>query len=191
MANFFDMFKNSRRKKVIPLVLVLDTSGSMSGERIKHLNEALNALLEKISNYNKDDKSNMCIKVAILGFSSGSKWLTDDFVDPVQFCLPTITASGVTDLGCALNELNKKIISSSVSLGVDSFTSASIIFVTDGMPTDNYSIALEKLLKNNCYKMAKKYAIAIGEETDRDILKKLVDGYETIVHLSSSYLLKK
>lgn len=191
MANFFDLFKYSKNKKrVIPLIFVLDTSGSMCGERIEYLKMAFDSLFERISDYNKNEVNNVCIKVAILKFSSGAQWMTNGLVNPTECRLPDIVADGVTNLGCALEELNNKLTHKELFAGLDIVT-PSIFFVSDGGPTDNYYVALEKLMQNKDYKAANKIAIAIGDDADCGVLKEVTGSLESVVHIYSAMLIEK
>ena len=191
MANFFDMFKYSKNKKrVIPLIFVLDTSGSMCGERIEYLNMAFDSLFGRISEYNKNEANEVCIKVAILKFSSGAQWITNGLVNPVECRVPDIVADGVTNLGCALEELNNKLTHKELFAGLDIVT-PSIFFISDGGPTDNYYVALEKLMQNKDYKAANKIAIAIGDDADCGVLKEVTGSLESVVHIYSAKLIEK
>ncbi|MFN8444284.1 MAG: VWA domain-containing protein [Caldilineaceae bacterium] len=116
-----------------PCVLLLDTSGSMSGDPIQQLNEGLGAFKNSLAN---DDLALLRVEVAIVTF--GPVNLTQDFVSAGQFQPPTLRANGDTPMGSAINlaldklEERKKIYRNS---GL-SYYRPWMFLVTDGQPTD-------------------------------------------------------
>ena len=96
-------------KKVLPLIYVIDTSGSMFGDRIASVNEAIHEL-EPILREKVGEIPEAEIKIAALTFSSGARWITaNGLVSLDDFFWNDATAGGLTDLGAALKELNQKL----------------------------------------------------------------------------------
>ena len=98
-------------RKVMTLFYVVDTSGSMCGSKIGSVNsameEAITSDLPEISAANDDAE----IKVAIMQFSSGCSWITPQS-GPIAIgdvIWNDLNAGGVTDLGAACKELDKKL----------------------------------------------------------------------------------
>ncbi len=90
------------------LFFVIDTSGSMAGNKIGAVNDAVEnvlPMLDEISASNPDAE----IKVAALEFSSGCNWLYDEPKLASEFVWQDVTASGLTSLGAACQELNTKL----------------------------------------------------------------------------------
>ena len=81
-----------------PVILLLDTSGSMSGQPIQELNRGLAAFKEDVQ---KDSQASLSVEVSIITFSPIVK-LTQDFVTIDQFTLPTLEVGGVTPMGAAI-----------------------------------------------------------------------------------------
>jgi uncharacterized protein YegL len=79
-----------------PVILLLDTSGSMSGQPIQELNRGLAAFKEDVL---RDTQASLSVEVAIVTF--GPVRLTQDFVTIDQFTLPKLEADGVTPMGAA------------------------------------------------------------------------------------------
>jgi uncharacterized protein YegL len=77
-----------------PCVLILDTSGSMSGSRIAALNEGLNIFRDELV---KDELAKKRIEIAIVEFNSVVR-IVQDFVTAEHFHPPTLKASGGTDI---------------------------------------------------------------------------------------------
>lgn len=86
------------RQPRCPCVLVLDTSGSMDGEPIGRLNEALESLASDLSS---DRLAMKRVEVAIVGFPPVQT--LHDFSTPDRFVPPVLNASGQTPLGAAVH----------------------------------------------------------------------------------------
>ena len=124
-------------KKVLPLIYVIDTSGSMFGDRIASVNEAIHEL-EPILREKVGEIPEAEIRIAALTFSSGAQWITQNgLVSLDDFFWNDATAGGLTDLGAALKELNSKLSRSSFLVSDTGFCAPVIIFMSDGEPNDN------------------------------------------------------
>ncbi len=192
MANFFNKFKQKNiDKKIVPVILAIDASGSMNGKRITHLNNAIRNIMKSFVAYNGNEENDFFIRMAILKFSSGSQWITSGLVDPADLNFSGISCGGVTDLGSALNELDQKLSRQEFFIATNSYAAPFICLVTDGMPTDDYGVSLKKLNGNKWYKVAKKVAVAIGDTVDFHVLHEVVGSSDAIVHLNTEALLEQ
>jgi uncharacterized protein YegL len=66
-----------------------------------------------------------------------------------------------------------------------------IILMSDGEPTDNYQVGLNKLKSNNWFKSALKFAIAIGDDANKDVLEEFTGSKEAILTVHNTDALKK
>jgi len=177
-------------RKVLPIIYVLDTSGSMSGDRIASANEAMNETMEvlkDVSAKNPDAE----IKVGVLKFSSGAEWVTNGLVFMEDFYWNDVKAGGVTDLGSALKELDSKLSRSEFLVSDTGFCVPVIMFMSDGQPTDNYEKALEDIKNNNkWFKYATKISIAVGDDADTEALAKIAGNKEAVVSVTDVETLK-
>lgn len=177
-------------RKVLPIIYVLDTSGSMSGDRIASVNEAMNETMEvlkDVSAKNPDAE----IKVGVLKFSSGAEWVTNGLVFMEDFYWNDVKAGGVTDLGSALKELDSKLSRSEFLVSDTGFCVPVIMFMSDGQPTDNYEKALEDIKNNNkWFKYATKISIAVGDDADTEALAKIAGNKEAVVSVTDVETLK-
>ena len=177
-------------RKVLPIIYVLDTSGSMSGDRIASVNEAMNETMEvlkDVSAKNPDAE----IKVGVLKFSSGAEWVTNGLVFMEDFFWNDVKAGGVTDLGSALKELDSKLSRSEFLVSETGFCVPVIMFMSDGQPTDNYEKALEDVKANNkWFRYATKISIAVGDDADTDALAKIAGNKEAVVSVKDVDTLK-
>jgi uncharacterized protein YegL len=89
------------------LFFILDTSGSMHGNKIGALNQAISEvmpMLDDISANNADAE----IHIAALQFSSGCQWIYDEPKPADQFRWIDRQAEGLTDLGAAYHRTDPK-----------------------------------------------------------------------------------
>jgi len=178
-------------RRTMTLFFLIDTSGSMEGNKIGAVNDAVvNVLpmLNDISETNPDAE----IKVAALEFSSGVNWLYDEPKLAKDFIWQDVSAGGLTSLGGACAELAAKLSRSGgfMQSASGSFAPA-IILLSDGGPTDNYEAGLAKLQTNNWFKSAIKIAIAIGDDADKDVLKQFTGNSEAVITVHNIDALKQ
>ena len=138
-------------RRTMTLFFLIDTSGSMEGNKIGAVNDAVvNVLpmLNDISETNPDAE----IKVAALEFSSGVNWLYDEPKLAKDFIWQDVTAGGLTSLGGACAELAAKLSRNGgfMQSASGSFAPA-IILLSDGGPTDNYEVGLAKRCTETVY----------------------------------------
>lgn len=169
-------------KKVLPIIYVVDVSGSMMGDKIATVNEAMHESMNVLKEVSEDN-ADADIKVGVLKFSSGAQWVTKTgLVSLEDFYWNDLQATGVTDLGMALNELNEKMTRSSWLVSETGFCLPVFIFMSDGGPTDNWQKAFANISSTNrWFKEGRKIAIAIGDEADEDVLKELTGTVEAVI----------
>jgi len=180
-----------RRKMV--LFFVIDTSGSMCGSKIGSVNDAIENVLPMIGEIS-DENPDAEINVAALEFSTGTRWLYDEPKNAKDFIWQKVEADGLTSLGEACEELNKKLSRTGgfmpTSTGSGYFAPA-IILLSDGGPTDNFEAGLSSLQTNLWYKNAIKIAIAIGDDADKEVLKQFTGSSEAVITVHNIDALKK
>ena len=147
-------------RRVMTLFFVVDTSGSMSGEKIASLNVAAREVIPFISDLSASN-ADAQIKIAVLEFSSGTEWMYPQPMDAENFQWRDLEAGGLTDLGEACIELGNKLSTKAYMTEATGSFAPAIILMSDGEPTDDYKRGLEKLKANNWFKAAIKVAIAI------------------------------
>lgn len=180
-------------KKVLPIIYVIDTSGSMNGEKIAAVNEAMHEtvdVLKDVSSKNPDAE----VKIAVLSFSSGAQWVTNEnsLEDLEDFVWTDITAGGITDLGYAISELEHKLSRQELLKSEVGFCIPVILFMTDGQPTDNYQKPLKKANKDNTwFRHATKIGIAVGDDADENVLAEVVGNPEAVIKIHDNDTLKK
>ena len=163
-------------RKTLTVFFLIDTSGSMAGGKISSLNVAIRdtlPMLEQISSENTDTE----IKIAALQFASGCDWMYPRPLPVEDFEWNDLEATGLTSLGAAYQELQKKLSQTSGFMQEANASCAPVmILFSDGVPTDDAQHGLDHLKENNWYKAAIKIAVAIGDDTNKDVLKEFANN---------------
>lgn len=154
-----------------PCLLLLDTSGSMSGSPIEELNQGLKLFKE---NLKSDGMAMQRVEIAIITF--GPVELVTDFIGADNFIPPNLTASGDTPMGNAIEqglkllEIRKQIYRQA---GI-SYYRPWVFLISDGSPTDNWQRAAEQVHggDNNQRKQFSFFAVGV-EDADMITLRKI------------------
>jgi uncharacterized protein YegL len=181
-------------RKIMTLFYLVDTSGSMYGEKIGKVNAAMEECipdLKEISKENDDAE----IRLAIMQFSNGCSWITPKSgpVGIEDIIWNDLNSGGLTDLGAALIELDKKLSRNEFLQSQTGAYAPVILLFSDGGPTDNWEKGLAQLESNNWFKNAIKIAIAIDidGEADKDVLAKFTGNSESVITVKDKNMLKK
>ena len=160
-----DTIKIDLKKRAMVVFFVIDISGSMKGNRIQAVNDAIRNLIPELKK-REASNTNAEIRVAIMEFSSNANWRTPEPVPVSSFSYNDITyVGGGTNFGKAFAELNKKLSRSAfLKSSAGSYTPL-IILMTDGKPSDLalYKEELDKLKMNSWFQYSTKAGIAIEE----------------------------
>ncbi|MCX7735048.1 MAG: VWA domain-containing protein, partial [bacterium] len=117
-----------------PVLLLLDTSGSMSGEKIQQLNEGIKIFKKQVQ---EDDIASKRVDVAVIAFDSNVK-VIHEFSSIEDFEPQELEASGSTNMGEAILtgiDLVEKRKNQYKQKGIDYYRPW-IVLITDGAPTD-------------------------------------------------------
>ncbi len=178
-------------RKLLPIIYVIDTSGSMAGDRISSVNEAMNDCVDVLKDVSESNPTAE-LKIAVLQFDSNAKWVTKGLVFLEDYFWNDLNTGGLTSLGSALAELDKKLSRSEFLTSDVGFKAPVIIFMSDGYPTDEYEKTLAKLQANNkWFRIATKIAIGVGDDFDKDALSKIVGNVEAVIPVNDNETLKK
>ena len=171
-------------RKLLPIIYVLDTSGSMEGSRIAAVNAAMNETMEVLKDVSSKNPTAQ-LKIAVLQFSSGPQWVTDELVFMEDFYWNDLKAGGLTDFGSALNELNNKLSREQFLISKPGFKAPVIIFMSDGEPTDDYESALNKIKSNNnFFKVSTKIVAAVGNDANVQVLQEITGNKEAVIKVN-------
>ena len=125
-----------------PCLLLLDTSGSMRGKPLDELNAGIRQFKDELF---ADEMAQKRVEIAIVGF--GPVRVLTEFQTPDVFDPPTLTATGDTPIGAAIEAglaLLDQRKQAYTNNGV-SYYRPWIFLITDGGPTDYWQAAAEKV----------------------------------------------
>ena len=83
---------------------IVDCSGSMTGEKIGTVNNAIQSVIPEMVSEARDNP-NAQLYIRTLSFSSGAKWITEGAIPVEDYAWDDLQANGVTDMGAAFNIL--------------------------------------------------------------------------------------
>jgi len=127
-------------------VLVLDKSGSMSGQPIRQLNSGLVILKDELM---QDSLAQKRVELAVVSF--GPTEVTQSYVSATNFIPPELQANGDTPMGSALLKAVELIESRKAEYRTNGirYFRPWLFLITDGSPTDmnspEWSDALTKI----------------------------------------------
>jgi len=152
-----------------PCLLLLDISGSMSGNPIRELNDGLKIFRDELM---ADSLAAKRVEVAIVSFSPVS--VVNDFQTADLFSPPNLTAQGDTPMGEAIErglDLLSKRKETLRNNGI-AFYRPWIFLITDGGPTDNWSNAASRVKEGETKKAFAFFAVGV-EGARMDILSQM------------------
>jgi uncharacterized protein YegL len=166
----------------LPVYFLLDTSGSMRGEPIEALNNALSGMINTLRS---DAQALDSLWISIITYDREIKEISP-LTELVSFQLPEITCpqSGPTNTGAGLEyviqQVKKDVIKGSETQKGDW---KPLLFVfTDGKPSD-MPLYREKIVEIKNLNFGAVVGCAAGPKADDLILKELTDD---VVHLDSA-----
>ena len=172
MSNIpFDPSKFTAAKaKPLPVILLLDVSGSMGGEKIRNLNDAVRDMLEV---FRDTENSETEIWVAIITFGDQVK-LHQKLVSAGQIQWEDLSAAGSTPLGVAL-QMAKAMIEDKVIVPSRAYR-PTVVLVSDGQPTDDWENPLKGFISDGRSGKCDRMAMASGAQADETVLGKFIEG---------------
>lgn len=155
----------------LPVYLLLDTSGSMSGEPIEAVKNGVQVM---ISSLRQNPQAIETAFISVITFDSAAQQIIP-LTDLASFQMVDIRATGVTALGDAL-----KLVANKIDTEVAKTTTEQkgdwkplVFIMTDGIPTDDWQSGLTEFKKR---KTAFTVACAAGNGVDTGILKQITDN---------------
>ena len=176
-------------RKTMTLFFLVDTSGSMDGDKMGSVNDAIRETVPDLQDLS-DSNPDAAIKIAALQFDTDVRWLYPQPIDSADFRWNDLQANGLTSFGAALIELNAKLSKTQFLQEAAGSFAPVIILLSDGGPTDNYKKALDSIQQNNWFKYAIKIAIAIGNDADKKVLAEFTGNNEAVIEVHNRLALK-
>jgi uncharacterized protein YegL len=154
----------------VPCVLLLDVSGSMSGQRIAELNEGLVTLKDTLC---ADSLASKRAELAIVTFG-GTVNVIQEFITAEHFQPPHLIASGGTPMARAIItglEMITARKSTYRSNGI-SYYRPWVFLITDGGPDDGWQTASEQVKQGEASKSFAFFTVGV-EGSNFDVLAKI------------------
>ncbi|MDQ1142183.1 vWA domain-containing protein [Pedobacter agri] len=155
----------------LPVYLLLDTSGSMSGEPIEAVKNGVQVM---ISSLRQNPQAIETAFLSVITFDSAAQQIIP-LTDLASFQMVDLRATGVTALGEAL-----KLVSNRIENEVAKTTTEQkgdwkplVFIMTDGVPTDDWLPGLAEFKKQ---KVAFTVACAAGSGADTTVLKQITEN---------------
>lgn len=159
----------------LPVYMVLDCSGSMSGEPIEAVRMGLRAL---VSDLQGDPQALETAWLSVISFDSSAKQAVP-LTEIGSFQEPNLDAGGTTAMGDALKTLlecvDREVRKTSANQKGD--YKPLVFIMTDGMPTDSWESAADEVKRR---RLGNIIGCAAGPDADDAVLKRIT---ETVVRL--------
>lgn len=184
MAELENVMEAGFAQSEIIVIPIIDVSGSMGGERIGMVNDAMSEVPEQLNAIN-DGLIDTRLLIAPMEFSSGASWFQLHNGEPAEvdtFVWRDMQASGLTDMGEAFKLLTEKLTVKEKGgwMSGRGGMAPILILISDGGPTDNYKPQLEILKKRGWFRAAHKFAVAVGD-ADKEVLKEFCGFDEAVI----------
>ncbi len=162
----------------LPVYLLLDTSGSMSGEPIEAVKNGVQIL---VSTLRQDPYALETAFLSVITFDSAATQAVP-LTELATFQTPSLTASGTTALGSALSLLADRVETEVAKTTADAKGDWKplVFLMTDGSPTDDWKKGLDKIKKVRTGMIV---ACAAGSRADTTVLKQIT---EVVVQLDTA-----
>ena len=168
-------------------IFLADCSGSMYGDRIEVLNDAIDSVIPHMKSVANENPQAQ-VYVRALKFSNGAQWHVSQPTPVEEFRWEPLEADGGTDMG-------KAFLMVADALKIPPMTARSLapvlVLLTDGQPTDDVNAGLNALFNADWGKKAVRVAIAIGDDADMSVLQQFTKNPELIVKAKNAEQLVK
>ncbi|MEY1273641.1 vWA domain-containing protein [Proteus mirabilis] len=156
--------------KPLPVVLLLDVSSSMSGDKIENLNKAVEDMLDTFA---QEEKMETEILVSVITFGNQVE-LQVPYTKASQVQWQGLQANGMTPMGTAL-KMAKAMIEDKETTPSRAYR-PTIVLVSDGQPNDSWEKPLEDFISEGRSSKCDRMAMAIGRDADETVMKRFIEG---------------
>ncbi len=167
----FDPSKFTAPKaKPLPVIFLLDVSGSMGGEKIHNLNDAVRDMLDV---FRDNETSETEIWVSIITFGA-QVTLHQPLASANDIRWQALAAGGTTPLGVAL-EMAKAMIEDKDVVPSRAYR-PTVVLVSDGQPDNGWEDALQAFVSEGRSAKCDRMAMAIGADANEAVLRTFIEG---------------
>ena len=195
MENKDRMLGEGIARQELHLMFVIDNSGSMEGEKLGAVNNAIRDVMSIMPEI-QEDTADATIKISALKFSDDAKWVYSTPQVVSEFKWKDLSTEGGTNLSAAYDALAQWLCKKEKGGQMPDIGGVApiLILMTDGMPTSyDWEQHLDSLKKKGWFRVALKYALAIGIDTQEamDVLSKFTGNPETVLKVYTAEALRK
>lgn len=179
-----DLTPSAMPRRTVVIFFLIDTSGSMYGNKIGSVNSSMEEILPIIRDMNQSN-TDAEVKIAAMTFADYAEWIYDEPKLAENFLWRDVDADGMTNFAEACDKLKEKLSRKEflpTSTGSGYFAPV-ILLLSDGGPTNEEYVwkrSLDELKQNKWFSHALKFAIAIGDDCDEDVLAQFTGNKESI-----------
>ena len=166
------------KARALPVIILADTSGSMSTDgKIATLNDAIK---DMISTFRSESVRQAEIKVGLITFGGDSAELHLPLAKAAEIeNIENLNAIGRTPMGGAFKLATQVLEDKDVITSRDYHPV--LILLSDGRPTDDWKQSLQELCQNERAQKASRFAMAIGNEANIDVLSDFNNDLEASI----------
>lgn len=172
-----------QEKKTLPVLLLLDVSGSMEGEKIDTLNQCTREMITTFANV---PQGGVEIQVGVITFGGDNAMVHTPF-QLAQILKEKgwmdLTADGPTPFGGALS-LGFSILEDRSNLPKTIYRPA-VVVVSDGIPTDEWEQPLEQFITQGRSSKAQRFAVPIGTDVHLEPLLRFTETKDQVLQANS------
>lgn len=166
----FDASKYTTNAKPLPVLLLLDVSGSMDGSNIAELNKAVSIM---INEFKKTVAKEINIVMSVITFSNGANIHIP--MTPVENIVwHNLSAGGGTNLSAALYQA-KSLIEDRNVVPSRAYRPA-VILVSDGYPNYNWEKSMKEFIETGRSSKCDRMAMLIGESGAASVMNEFLKG---------------
>lgn len=152
--------------RTLPVILLLDTSGSMrQDDKIDVLNESVAEMIKELASV---DAGHGFITLTLIAFGGESAEIIQKNVPVASIAFTPLIARGKTPLGHAF-ELALGLIEDRDEISSKAYR-PTIALISDGLPVPALAGELDALVSSERGSKSSRFALAIGADADRDLL---------------------
>lgn len=164
----------------LPVILLLDRSGSMFGEKIDTLNAAVNEMIESFKTAGQGEVE---INLAVISFGEGGATYDLPLKSVKDISKIVLQANGGTPMGMALR-MAKDLIEDRSIIPSKGYRPA-VVLVSDGAPNDAWEEPMDAFVSGGRSAKCERFAMAIGTSQEDPVLNRFLSGTENKVFLAS------